>query len=281
MTLIENSIFIKASPEKVFSHITNLEGQKNQYVTSVEADGPLKLGAKIKTTVKAANGTVNVITSEVVGFEKNKLYSVKTIATPPASDMVSTNILEAEKGGTKLILSRQPATGQIWLAEPGGGWHFDLRGEVEHILDKDRTTVADAVSTLFDLGLNYRRRLANSWDIRADFDLGRQETGTLNANGADVSDRLRLALTADKGDGTVLGASLERNTADLVAANADNRHKRASVYWQTRPAWLKDGSLKLEYADYIHTFTENAANDYREKIVKLSLQWNFQKEAKK
>ena len=159
--------------------------------------------------------------------------------------------------------------------------HFDLRGEVEHILDKDRTTVADAVSTLFDLGLNYRRRLANSWDIRADFDLGRQETGTLNANGADVSDRLRLALTADKGDGTVLGASLERNTADLVAANADNRHKRASVYWQTRPAWLKDGSLKLEYADYIHTFTENAANDYREKLVKLSLQWNFQKEAKK
>ena len=159
--------------------------------------------------------------------------------------------------------------------------HFDLRGEVEHILDKDRTTAADAVSTLFDLGLNYRRRLANSWDIRADFDVGRQETGTLNANGADVSDRLRLALTADKGDGTVLGASLERNTADLVAANADNRHKRASVYWQTRPAWLKDGSLKLEYADYIHTFTENAANDYREKIVKLSLQWNFQKEAKK
>ncbi|MCK6582937.1 MAG: SRPBCC family protein [Anaerolineales bacterium] len=107
MTLIENSIFIKASPEKVFAHITNIEGQKNQYVTSVEADGPLKLGTRIKTSVKAANGTVNVITSEVVGFEKNKLYSVKTIATPPASDMVSTNILEAENGGTKLILQTE------------------------------------------------------------------------------------------------------------------------------------------------------------------------------
>jgi CyaY protein len=35
----------------------------------------------------------------------------------------------------KLILSRQPATGQIWLAEPHGGWHFDLRGE-EWICDK-------------------------------------------------------------------------------------------------------------------------------------------------
>lgn len=107
MALIENTIHINASPEKVFAHITNLEGQKNQYVTSVEADGPIKLGAKIKTTVKAGNGTVNVITAEVVGFEKNKLYSVKTIAAPPASDMVSTNILEAENGGTKLTLQTE------------------------------------------------------------------------------------------------------------------------------------------------------------------------------
>jgi CyaY protein len=29
--------------------------------------------------------------------------------------------------GTKLILSRQSATGQIWLAEPRGGWRFDER----------------------------------------------------------------------------------------------------------------------------------------------------------
>jgi CyaY protein len=29
--------------------------------------------------------------------------------------------------GTKLILSRQSATGQLWLAEPRGGWHFDER----------------------------------------------------------------------------------------------------------------------------------------------------------
>ena len=107
MTLIENSIHINASPEKVFAYITNIEGQKNQYVTSVEADGPIKLGTKIKTTIKAANGVVNVITAEVVGFEKNKLYSVKTIAIPPASDMVSTNILEAENGGTKLILQTE------------------------------------------------------------------------------------------------------------------------------------------------------------------------------
>jgi len=31
------------------------------------------------------------------------------------------------EGGGKLILSRQSATGQIWLAEPRGGWRFDER----------------------------------------------------------------------------------------------------------------------------------------------------------
>lgn len=161
------------------------------------------------------------------------------------------------------------------------GEHYDWRAEVEHILDKDQRTAADATSTLFDLGLNVRRRLENNWDLRANLDLGRQETGTLNTTGSDISDRIRLGLTADKGNGTVFGASLERNTADLVTVLADNRHTRASLYWQSKPAWIKDGSVKLEYADYIHTFTQTPTNDYREKIVKLSLLWNFQKEAKK
>jgi len=30
--------------------------------------------------------------------------------------------------GAPLILSRQGAASQIWLAEPGGGWHFDWNG---------------------------------------------------------------------------------------------------------------------------------------------------------
>jgi len=29
--------------------------------------------------------------------------------------------------GKRVILSRQSATNQIWLAEPSGGWHFDAR----------------------------------------------------------------------------------------------------------------------------------------------------------
>ena len=79
----------------------------NEYVTKVETDGPLKLGTKITYTSKSAVGAVNKSTSEVVGFEKNKLYSIKTFAPPPASDVVSTNILEPEGSGTKLTLQTE------------------------------------------------------------------------------------------------------------------------------------------------------------------------------
>lgn len=35
--------------------------------------------------------------------------------------------LDEEPDHTKVIVSRQSATGQLWLAEPNGGWHFDLK----------------------------------------------------------------------------------------------------------------------------------------------------------
>lgn len=107
MALIETSTTINASAEKIFSHISSLDILKNEYVTSVEADGPIKLGTKIKTTVKAMNGMQNTITSEVVGYEKNKLYSTKTFAAPPASDVTSTYILESEGKGTKVTLQTE------------------------------------------------------------------------------------------------------------------------------------------------------------------------------
>ena len=37
--------------------------------------------------------------------------------------------------GARVILSRQAPTGQIWLAEPGGGWHFD-QAEGRWLCDK-------------------------------------------------------------------------------------------------------------------------------------------------
>jgi hypothetical protein len=107
MALIETSTTINVSAEKIFSYVSSLEMLKNEYIVSVEADGPIKLGTKIKTTVKSMNGMQTTITSEVVGYEKNKLYSTKTFAAPPASDVTSTYILEAAGKGTKVTLQTE------------------------------------------------------------------------------------------------------------------------------------------------------------------------------
>ncbi len=107
MTLIETSTTINASAEKIFSYLSSLDSLKNEYVVGVEADGPIQLGTKIKTTVKALNGVQNTITSEVVGYEKNKVYRTKTFAAPPASDVISGYILEAQGAGTKVTLQTE------------------------------------------------------------------------------------------------------------------------------------------------------------------------------
>jgi len=41
-------------------------------------------------------------------------------------------MIEFESGGGPLIVSRQSAADQIWLAEPGGGWHFSWDGAAWH-----------------------------------------------------------------------------------------------------------------------------------------------------
>lgn len=49
--------------------------------------------------------------------------------------------------GVKLIVSRQSAADQIWLAEPGGGWHYSwISGE--WIDDKRGSTLIEAIETL-------------------------------------------------------------------------------------------------------------------------------------
>jgi Polyketide cyclase / dehydrase and lipid transport len=104
MAVIEVSTTINKPADKIFAHITNLDNMKNEYVASIEADGPLKLGTKIKTKVKSTQGVVNEIVSEVIAFEQNKIYGTKTFAAPPASDVVSTYILEAAGSGTKVTM---------------------------------------------------------------------------------------------------------------------------------------------------------------------------------
>jgi hypothetical protein len=104
MALIETSTRINVSPQKFFSYVSSLDSLKNDYVISVEADGPIKLGTKIKTRIK---GVENAILSEVIAYEVNKVFGTKTFAAPPASDVVSSYILEADGGGTKVTLQTE------------------------------------------------------------------------------------------------------------------------------------------------------------------------------
>jgi uncharacterized membrane protein len=105
MATIETSVTINKPVGKVFEYITNLDNQKklSTYITGVEVDGPVKLGTKYKIETTSM-GHKNVTTNEVVSFEPNKKFGVKTFAAPPASDVTNTYILEPDDKGTKLTL---------------------------------------------------------------------------------------------------------------------------------------------------------------------------------
>ena len=49
--------------------------------------------------------------------------------------------------GVKIIVSRQSAADQIWLAEPAGGWHYSWR-DGEWIDDKRGTTLVSDLESL-------------------------------------------------------------------------------------------------------------------------------------
>jgi len=105
MAVIETSVKVGKPVEQVWAYLTNLDNQKklSSYITGIEVSEPLKVGTryKIETT---SMGMKNVTTNEVVAFEPNKKFGVKTLAAPPASDVTNTYVLEADGDGTKLTL---------------------------------------------------------------------------------------------------------------------------------------------------------------------------------
>lgn len=54
--------------------------------------------------------------------------------------------------GTHFIINRQSASSQLWLAEPGGGWHFDRSG-ADWICDKRGVTLRAALAELLSAKL--------------------------------------------------------------------------------------------------------------------------------
>lgn len=105
MTVLETSVKVNKSVEQVWAFITNLENQKklSTFITGIEVSGPLQLGTKYKIETTSM-GMKNVTTNEVVAFEPNRKFGVKTFAPPPASDVTNTYLLEPDGDGTKLTL---------------------------------------------------------------------------------------------------------------------------------------------------------------------------------
>ena len=105
MATIETSVTVSKPVEKVFEFITNLDNQKklSTYITGIEVSGPVKLGTKYKIETTSMGNKI-VTTNEVVSFEPNKKFGVKTLAAPPASDVTNTYLLEKDGKGTKLTL---------------------------------------------------------------------------------------------------------------------------------------------------------------------------------
>ena len=106
MALIETSIQINKPAKAVFAYVTDIEGMKNEYVEKIDIEGPLRAGLKYQIHVKAG-GRVIITNHEVVAFEQDKMISTKTIAAPPASDVISTYIVEESSGSTKLTLQTE------------------------------------------------------------------------------------------------------------------------------------------------------------------------------
>ena len=105
MTILEFSTKIDKPVEAVFEFLTNLEIQKklSQYITGIEVSEPLKVGTRYKIQTTTMGRTVETL-NEVVAFEPNKKFGVKTFAPPPASDVTNTYLLEPDGSGTKLVL---------------------------------------------------------------------------------------------------------------------------------------------------------------------------------
>jgi uncharacterized membrane protein len=105
MATLETSVKISKPVAQVFDFITNLENQKklSSYITGIQVSEPLKVGSKYKIQTTSMGHVIETL-NEVVAFEPNKKFGVKTFASPPASDVTNTYVLEEDGGGTKLIM---------------------------------------------------------------------------------------------------------------------------------------------------------------------------------
>jgi len=110
MAKVETSISINKPVEQVFKFVTNPMNMKSlsPATTGVIFDGKVAVGSRYTVQSKYGAREFNSV-SEIVAIEPNKTYAVKAIATPPASDVVSTYTFEKEGNGTRLHIAMDAA----------------------------------------------------------------------------------------------------------------------------------------------------------------------------
>ncbi len=106
MAKVETSISINKPVEKVFAFVTNPMNMKSlsPATTGITFDGKVAVGSRFTIHSKYGAREFNSV-NEIVAVEPNKSFAVKAIATPPATDVVSTYTFEKEGSGTKLHIS--------------------------------------------------------------------------------------------------------------------------------------------------------------------------------
>lgn len=106
MANVETSISIQQPIEKVFAYVTDVQNQKamNPSITEIKASGKMAVGMHYTVKMSMA-GRQFESENEIVAYEPNKTFAIKTLAKPPASPVTNTYTFAKEGAGTKLGLS--------------------------------------------------------------------------------------------------------------------------------------------------------------------------------
>lgn len=150
----------------------------------------------------------------------------------------------------------------------------DVRANVEGALDLN---LAGATSKgkqhLFNVSASSRMEM-KGWQVAPAVEVGYQDSLNLTAGNYDVSKYVRLSLIGVHGERDQLGLDIDHNSTLLRTPNGDAMLNRVRVYWQTIPAWMQGGNVRMELANNNYRFDDFTRN-YNEALARVVFQWHL------
>lgn len=271
-----NKLTLRASAGPAYLD-ANLEQVATDFMSLAGGATPDRLRAYVKADAKLAklwkvfasvdyyhndlNGQLAYRTSNTsyeFGLTKRRAFDRKTLTI---STSLRERVTDTNGGGS------DQTTDRIKFKASDSLGIFDVRGDVESIIDGSATRTRD---TMYNIGLSSRFE-GSQWTVIPNFEFGKGERDNV-AGGIDVTSIARISLQADRGNGTALGLNYDNNIASTPVAGTDSHVSRLAAYWEMRPAALRNGSLKFELANNDYQFG-NAATNYSEQIARVILTW--------